>query len=95
MTRASFVFSPEALEDLDDIWLYVSKDDITAADRAERKLRQAVELLAARPEIGHTRRNNLFASANNHFECEEDYFRHGDNHVAFNLYCFAAGLNRL
>ena len=39
--------------------------------------------------------NNVFASANNDFQCEEDYFRHGNSYVAIKLYCFAAGLNRL
>ena len=30
MTRAHFVLSREALEDLDEIWLYIAGDDITA-----------------------------------------------------------------
>src|SRR5439155_23652889 len=39
--------------------------------------------------------HNLLASGNNHRRCEEDYFRYGNNHVWFKLYCFPAGLDRL
>src|SRR5207249_5660681 len=39
--------------------------------------------------------HNLLASGNNHRQCEGDYSRHGNNHLWFKLYCFAAGLHRL
>ncbi len=35
------------------------------------------------------------STANNDFQCEEDYFRHGNSYLAIKLYCFPAGLNRL
>jgi len=39
--------------------------------------------------------NNVFTSANNDFQCEEDYFLHSNTCVAFKIYGFAARLNRL
>ena len=57
MPRARFVLSPEALDDLDQIWLYIAEDDIPAADRIEHEIREAIKVLAERPEIGHFRRD--------------------------------------
>ena len=51
MPRARFVLSPEALDDLDQIWLYIAEDDIPAADRIEREIREAIKLLADRPRL--------------------------------------------
>ena len=57
MPRARFVLSPEALDDFDQIWLYIAEDDIPAADHVEHELREAIKLLAERPQIGHVRRD--------------------------------------
>ena len=38
---------------------------------------------------------DLLAARDDHIRSEEDYFRYGNNLVAFKLYCFGAGLNRL
>ena len=42
MPRVRFVLSPEALDDRDQIWLYIAEDDIPAADRVEHELREAI-----------------------------------------------------
>jgi len=51
----SFVLAPEAVEDLKEIWEYVASDSIDAADRVHSKIREAIELIAQRPAIGHYR----------------------------------------
>ncbi len=55
MTPSPFVLSPEALNDVDEIWLYIADDDVVAADRNELALYSAMTLLAERPGIGHSR----------------------------------------
>jgi len=50
------VFAPEALEDLEQIWLYIAQDDITRADRFIDKLRSFCEgELSLFPRIGKPR----------------------------------------
>lgn len=55
MNRSKFLLSPEALIDLDEIWLFIAKDSIDAADRTEDDIRSAMRLLASQPNIGHNR----------------------------------------
>jgi plasmid stabilization system protein ParE len=55
MSDAKFVLSPQALDDLDQIWLHLMEDSVEAADHVERELRKAIRLLGDRPEIGHHR----------------------------------------
>ena len=50
-----YVLSSEALAELDEIWGYIARDDIEAADRWIAKLLDACELLARNPLAGHTR----------------------------------------
>lgn len=52
---ARFVLSPEALNDLDEIWLSIAIDNISAAERNEQRLRSAMGLLSEQPGIGHAR----------------------------------------
>jgi len=50
------VFAPEALNDLDDIWLYIAQDSIARADRFIDELRNLCEgELAMFPGIGRPR----------------------------------------
>ena len=49
--------TPEADQDLDDIWEYIARDDIEAADRWDAKLRDAFAMLSRNPRIGHTRKD--------------------------------------
>ncbi len=53
----AYVLSPDALQDLQDIWDYVALDNINAADRLEDEFFDAFEKLARRPRMGHTRRD--------------------------------------
>lgn len=39
---SKYVLTPEADQDLDDIWDYIAQDDIEAADRWDAKLRESV-----------------------------------------------------
>ena len=49
-------FSPEALNDLDEIWLYIAQDNIQHADRFVDELQALCEgKLALFPKIGRTR----------------------------------------
>jgi plasmid stabilization system protein ParE len=55
-----FFLTPEADQDLDDIWEFIALDDIDAADRWDGKLRDAFRTLATNPRAGHSR-NDLTA----------------------------------
>ncbi|MFP5206052.1 MAG: type II toxin-antitoxin system RelE/ParE family toxin [Acidobacteriota bacterium] len=54
---SEFLLTPEADQDLNDIWDYIAHDDIDAADRWDTKLREAFAMLAANPHAGHRRRD--------------------------------------
>jgi plasmid stabilization system protein ParE len=54
---SKYVLTPEADQDLDDIWEYIAQDDIEAADRWDAKLREAFQVLARNPLVGHTRKD--------------------------------------
>jgi plasmid stabilization system protein ParE len=49
--------SPEAEDDIFEIWCTITEDSITAANRVEDKIRQAFENLAGFPGQGHRRRD--------------------------------------
>jgi len=53
MNEPKFVLSPQALDDLDQIWFQLMQDSIDAADKVERELRKTIRLLGERPEIRH------------------------------------------
>jgi plasmid stabilization system protein ParE len=50
-----YVLSPDALQDLQDIWDFIAFDNVNAADQLEDELFDAFEKLARRPQIGHFR----------------------------------------
>jgi plasmid stabilization system protein ParE len=52
---ASYLLSPEALEDLQSIWDFIALDSIEAADTVLDELFDAFESLAQWPGQGHTR----------------------------------------
>lgn len=54
---ADHFYSPEARLDLLEIWEYIARDNVDAADRVEREIEQAISRLARNPEIGHFRRD--------------------------------------
>lgn len=47
MTR--YQFTPQALDDLFEIWSYIAQDNPAAADRVEQAIYGACELLAGAP----------------------------------------------
>jgi len=50
-----YELSPEALADLQEIWVYIAGDNPAAADKLEADIYQACELLARNPRLGHKR----------------------------------------
>jgi plasmid stabilization system protein ParE len=52
-----FVLTKAARADLDEIFDHIARDNPNAASRVLEKLRQAMQLLARSPEIGHHRRD--------------------------------------
>lgn len=50
-------YSPEARLDLLEIWEFIARDNVDAANRVEQEIRLAVTRLAQNPELGHHRRD--------------------------------------
>ena len=50
-----YAFTPQAADDLFEIWSYIAKDSIESADRVEESIHTACEMLASRPLIGTIR----------------------------------------
>ncbi len=55
MTRSRFVLTPEAREDLIEIWNYIAEDSPRRADKVLAKLYDAFVQLSRAPGIGHYR----------------------------------------
>jgi len=53
----NYLLSPEALDDLQNIWDYIAADNVEAADRVIEELFEAFVHLAQWPASGHTRRD--------------------------------------
>lgn len=52
---SEFQFTPQATDDLLDIWAFVARDNPEAADRVERAIFQACDLVASSPLAGQIR----------------------------------------
>jgi plasmid stabilization system protein ParE len=52
---ASFVLTPRAEQDVEDIWDYIAADNISAADRVIGEIERACKRLAQAPATGHYR----------------------------------------
>ena|ERR1700746_3531638 len=50
-----YELSPEARDDLREIWVYIASDNPGAADKLEEDIYAACELLSKNPHIGHKR----------------------------------------
>ena len=50
-----YELSPEARDDLQEIWAYIAGDNPTAADQVEQDIYAAFELLSENPQAGHRR----------------------------------------
>jgi plasmid stabilization system protein ParE len=55
MRRKRYVLSRLAADDIDDIWDFIAKRNIDAADRVIDELYRAIRKLAEMPQIGHVR----------------------------------------
>ena len=49
------VISEDALADIDEIWLYIAQDNVTAADKMSSKIYDTMYQIADYPRIGHIR----------------------------------------
>jgi plasmid stabilization system protein ParE len=52
---SQYRFTPEAVDDLFEIWTYTAQDNAQAADRVENAIHAACVLLASRPNAGRLR----------------------------------------
>ena len=52
---SAYILSPDALQDLEDIWDFIAFDNPSAADRLEDEFFNAFEKLARQPRMGHSR----------------------------------------
>jgi len=52
---STLIFSPQAEQDLIDIWDFIAQDNIDAADRIYDDIEQKCEALAQAPGMGRTR----------------------------------------
>jgi plasmid stabilization system protein ParE len=50
-----YAFHPEAFEDLDEIWEFIAKDNIDAADRVIEDIFETIRGLVPFPQRGHRR----------------------------------------
>ncbi len=50
-----YVLTPQAEDDLFDIWSYIAQDNPDAADRVETEIYAACAFLASAPQVGHVR----------------------------------------
>jgi toxin ParE1/3/4 len=54
---SGYQFTPQASEDLLDIWSFIARDNPEAADRVEAAVYRACDLLADSPLAGRTRKD--------------------------------------
>jgi plasmid stabilization system protein ParE len=54
---SSYRFTPEAENDLFEIWLYIAADSMQAADRVEANIHRACTILSESPLHGHIRKD--------------------------------------
>ena len=54
---ASFRLTPDAMDDLDAIWSFISRDNPNAANAVEEEIKAACTFLAEGPLKGHVRRD--------------------------------------
>ena len=55
--NALFQFTPEAIEDLDNIWHFIAQENPQAADRVEAEIIATCLRIAGYPRIGHKRQD--------------------------------------
>ena len=50
-----YELTPEARDDLQEIWVYIASGNPSAADKLEEEIYAACELLSKNPYVGHER----------------------------------------
>jgi antitoxin ParD1/3/4 len=50
-----YLLTPQAEDDLFDIWSYIAQDNLDAANRVEAEIYAACAFLASTPQVGHVR----------------------------------------
>jgi antitoxin ParD1/3/4 len=50
-----YLLTPQAEDDLFDIWSYIAQDNLDAANRVEAQIYAACAFLASTPQAGHVR----------------------------------------
>jgi plasmid stabilization system protein ParE len=50
-----YLLTPQAEDDLFDIWSYIAQDNLDAADRVETQIYTACAFLSSTPKAGHVR----------------------------------------
>lgn len=63
--RYGYTIAPQALSDLDKVWLFIAKDNVDAADRVADNLYRTFLMLARNPRIG-LERDDLLARMRMH-----------------------------
>jgi plasmid stabilization system protein ParE len=57
-----YIITTKAKKDLDEIWFYIAKDNVTAANKLEDQFLEAFELITTTPQIGTQRKDLLDVS---------------------------------
>jgi len=52
---SGFVFHPDAVSDLDEIWEFIAADSLPAADHVIEEIYKTIQSLVSFPEMGHAR----------------------------------------
>ncbi len=52
---SGFVFHPDALTDLNEIWEFIATDNLNAADRVLNEIQETIRALVPFPQLGHHR----------------------------------------
>lgn len=52
---SGFIFHPDALNDLDEVWKFIALDSVAAADRVVQAINDAIRHLLPFPLMGHSR----------------------------------------
>ena len=63
---SGFVFHPDAVSDLDEIWEFIAADNLAAADRVLEEIHETIQSLVPFPEMGHVRNDLTSASIRFH-----------------------------
>ena len=52
---SGYILSPLAVQDLDDLWEFIARNNLDAADRILEEIYEAIQHLVHMPLIGHIR----------------------------------------